>query len=62
MLKKELRCPHCHKLIGVAQASEKSMAKVFKAAPNPKSTKSATFINKCPKCENLIFVCLSFID
>lgn len=62
MKEKELRCPHCHKLIGTACASEKSIAKVFEVAPNPKSTRTGTFKSKCPKCNNLIYVCLSFID
>ena len=62
MFEKELRCPHCHKLVGKANASEKSIAKVFKVAPKSKQPKSATFENKCPKCNNLIYVVLGFID
>lgn len=58
----ELRCPHCHKLIGKATASEKSIAKVSIAAPRRKSAKSVTFENKCCKCNNLIYIYLSFID
>ena len=62
MFEKELRCSHCHKLVGKANASEKSIAKVLKVAPKSKQPKSATFENKCPKCNNLIYVVLGFID
>lgn len=62
MFEDELRCPHCHKLLGKASASEKSIAKVSKVAPKTKSTKIATFQNKCPKCGNIIYIILGFID
>ena len=62
MFDDELRCPHCHKLLGKASASEKSIAKVSKVAPKTKSAKIATFQNKCPKCGNIIYIILGFID
>lgn len=62
MFEKELRCPHCHKLVGKVNASEKSTAKVLKFAPKESQTKSMAFENKCPKCNNLIYTYLGFID
>ena len=58
----ELRCPHCHKLVGKTEASEKSIAKVLKVAPSQKTTLSGTFESKCPKCNRIIYVHLEFID
>ncbi len=62
MFEEELRCPHCHKLVGKVNGSEKSIAKVLKFAPKESQTKSATFQNKCPKCSNLIYIVMGFID
>ena len=62
MYEQELRCPHCYKLVGKTNASEKSIAKVLKVAPSIKQPKSATFENKCPKCKNLIYISLEFED
>ncbi len=63
MFDEELRCPHCHKLLGKANASDKnSTAKVLKVAPKPKQPKSATFENKCPKCNSLVYIQLAFVD
>ena len=62
MFEKELRCPYCHKLVGKANASEKSIAKVLKVAPKSKQPKYMAFENKCPKCNNLIYGVIGFID
>ena len=62
MYEEELRCPHCLRLVGKANASEKSIAKVLTVAPSIKQPKSATFQNKCPKCNNIIYIQLGFID
>ncbi len=62
MFEKELRCPHCHKLLGRAHASEDSIAKVLLVAPKSKQSKTAIFENKCPKCNNIIYIQLGFID
>lgn len=62
MYEMELRCPHCHKLVGKTNASEKSIAKVLKVAPKVKQPKTGIFQNKCPKCNNIIYIMLGFID
>ena len=62
MYEQELRCPHCYKLVGKTNASEKSIAKVLKVAPIQKQPKSATFQHKCPKCNEIIYILLGFID
>ena len=62
MYETELRCPHCHKLVGKTNASEKSIAKVLKVAPKQEQPKTATFENKCPRCNKLIYIKLGFID
>ena len=62
MYETELRCPHCQKLVGKTNASEKSIAKVLKVAPKTKQLKKTTFQNKCPKCNNLIYIVLGFMD
>lgn len=49
MFEKELRCPHCHKLLGRAHASEDSIAKVLLVAPKSKQSKTAIFENKQEK-------------
>ena len=62
MFETELCYPHCHKLVIKGNASEKSIAKVFKVAPKSKQPKCVAFENRCPKCNNLIYVVLGFID
>ena len=62
MYEEELRCPHCRRLLGKANASEKSIAKVFKVAPKTKQPQKVTLQNKCPKCNNIIYIQLGFID
>lgn len=62
MFEKELRCPHCNKLVGKTHASEESTAKVLQVAPKTKQPKTAIFENKCPKCNKLIYIQLGFID
>lgn len=62
MYEEELRCPHCGRLVGKADASEKSIAKVLKVAPQIKQPKTATFENKCKKCGNKIYILIGFLD
>lgn len=62
MFKEEPRCPCCKRLIGIAQSNEETIAKVSLVAPKIKSTKRGIFESRCPKCKNIIYILMMFID
>lgn len=62
MFEEELRCPNCHRQIGVAKSNEHSIAKVSLVAPKVKTAKCGIFESKCPKCKKAIYVIMAFID
>ena len=61
MYQKEIRCPYCNKLLGKLNASEYSLAKVYKVEP-PNKPKELVINNKCTRCNKIVYITLSFVD
>lgn len=63
-MKKDMRCPHCGKRIGVFISSdEDSTAKVIKSNPNKEIGLKEKYVeSKCPRCKEMIYIYMGFED
>ena len=62
-MKKEMRCPHCGKCIGVFTSSdEDSIAKVESKPIKKIGLKERYLESKCPRCKKLIYIHMDFED
>lgn len=61
-MRKEFRCPYCNKLVGITKEDGKSIVKVLRRAPKNKSNNETIFENKCPKCNNLVYLQFRFLQ